>query len=254
MEIYQAIILGILEGFTEFLPISSTGHLILASHLMGLEQNDAHKSFEIAIQLGSILSILFLFKQKLVESKDLWKKLIFAFLPTGILGFLFYKHIKELFSVSTVSYMLIIGGIIFIFMDKYSKNNPPKIDDVDEVSFKQAFLIGLFQSISMIPGTSRSGATIIGGLLLGLSKKSAAEFSFLLALPTMMIATFYDIYKNFHSFESNDFSTLIIGFVTAFIFALIAVKTFLAILKRVGFAPFGIYRVILGVLFLLIIT
>ncbi|MBI3873993.1 MAG: undecaprenyl-diphosphate phosphatase [Arcobacter sp.] len=197
MTIFDALTLGTLEGLTEFLPISSTGHLIMASNLLGLEQTNAHKTFEVSIQLGSILAVLFLFAKKLMADVSLWIKIIIAFLPTAILGFLFYKTIKALFGIETVAIMLIVGGIIFLIIEYYRRNHDDSKDKtVDDLTIKEAFIIGLFQSFSMIPGTSRSGATMIGGLFSGLSRKSAAEFSFLLAIPTMFAATFYDLYKN----------------------------------------------------------
>ncbi len=250
MLLFDALILGALEGVTEFLPVSSTGHLILASQLLGLEQTDAHKAFEVAIQLGSILAVLFLYAKRLMQDKTLWIKLAVAFVPTGVLGFLFYKPIKALFGVETVSIMLIAGGIVFLAVEYFRREKV--IDegkDLSELSYKEAFLIGLFQSISMIPGTSRSGATIIGGLFLGLNRKSAAEFSFLLAIPTMIIATAYDLIKHHDVMVVDDYSMLAIAFMTAFIFALATVKLFVSFVSRHTFIPFAIYRIIVGLIF-----
>jgi len=176
--------------------------------------------------------------------------LTIAFLPTAILGFTLYKIIKSLFSPYTVAYMLIIGGILFLIVEYFYKEKEHHIDKVDKVSFKQAFLIGLFQSLAMVPGTSRSGATIIGGLLIGLKRKTAAEFSFLLAVPTMLAATSYDILKNYQEFDTSNISALIVGFITAFIVALIIIKWFLNFIKKHSFISFGIYRIILGIIFL----
>jgi len=253
MGIFEAFILGVLEGLTEFLPISSTGHLILASHLMGIEQTAVHKSFEVSIQLGSICAVIFVYFRKLFGDTALAKKLAVAFLPTGVLGFLFYKHIKALFAPETVAFALILGGVVFILMEYFYKTKEQPINSIDEIGLKEALLIGFAQSFSMIPGTSRSGATIIGGLLCGLSRRSAVEFSFLLAVPTMVIATSYDIYKNFSSFDTTDISNLIIGFVTAFFVAMIAIKWFLKFVSKFSFVPFGVYRIILGVIFLYIL-
>lgn len=253
MGIFEAIILGILEGLTEFLPISSTGHLILASHLMGIEQTAVHKSFEVAIQLGSICAVIFVYFKKLFSDFSLMKKLAVAFLPTGILGFLFYKHIKALFAPETVAFMLIAGGIVFIVLEYFYKPKEHHIDKIDDISFKQALLVGFAQSFSMVPGTSRSGATIIGGLLSGLSRKTAVEFSFLLAVPTMIIATGYDILKNLSSFGDADFTNLAAGFITAFLVAMLAIKWFLKFVAKFSFVPFGVYRIILGVAFLYIL-
>lgn len=250
MTLFESLILGALEGVTEFLPVSSTGHLILASHLMGIAQTDAHKAFEVAIQLGSILAVLFLYAKDLIRDKTLWIKLAVAFVPTGVLGFLFYKQIKALFGVETVSIMLIAGGIVFLAVEYFRRDKA--IDsgkELSELSYKEAFFIGVFQSISMVPGTSRSGATIIGGLLLGLKRKSAAEFSFLLAIPTMMIATAYDLLKHRHEMVVDDWSMLIVAFVTAFVFAFFTVKAFVGFVGRHTFVPFAIYRIIVGVIF-----
>jgi len=253
MDIIQAFIFGVVEGLTEFLPVSSTGHMILSAKLMGIDQNSFQKSFEIIIQLGSILAVVFAFKDKIFKSSLLWKKLIVAFLPTAILGFTLYKTIKSLFAPSTVAYMLIIGGIVFLIVEYFYKEKSHHIENVEKISYKQAFLIGLFQSIAMIPGTSRSGATIIGGLLIGLKRKAAAEFSFLLAVPTMFAATGYDILKNYQEFDISNIASLSVGFITAFIVALIIIKWFLNFIKKHSFISFGIYRIVIGVIFLFFI-
>lgn len=251
MTIFDSIILGIVEGFTEFLPISSTGHLILLSHLLGLEQTPSHKTFEVVIQLGSILAVLFLFSHRLLANKNLWFKIIIAFIPTALFGFLFYKTIKSLFGVQTVSLMLIIGGIVFLIIEYFRKNRDDTKDKtVDELSIKESLVIGLFQTLSMIPGTSRSGSTMIGGLLVKLSRKSAAEFSFLLAIPTMFAATAYDLFKNRHELVVDDYSLLTVGFITAFIVAFFTVKAMMKFLTTHTFVIFGIYRIIIGVVFL----
>lgn len=251
MTLFDAILLGALEGVTEFLPVSSTGHLILASQLLGIQQTDAHKAFEVAIQLGSILAVLLLYAKHLMQDKTLWIKLAVAFVPTGLLGFLFYKHIKALFGVETVSFMLIAGGLVFLAVEYFRRDKAIESGKgLDELSYKEALMIGLFQSISMVPGTSRSGATIIGGLLLGLKRKAAAEFSFLLAIPTMAIATAYDLFKHRHEMVVNDWSMLIIAFITAFVFAFFTVKVFVGFVSRHTFTPFAIYRIIVGFIFL----
>lgn len=250
MTIFDAIILGALEGLTEFLPISSTGHLILASHLLGIEQTNAHKTFEVTIQLGSILAVLFIFAKRLLNDVSLWIKIIIAFLPTAIFGFLFYKTIKALFGIETVAIMLIVGGIAFLIVEYFRRNHDDSKDKtIDDLTIKEALFIGLFQSLSMIPGTSRSGATIIGGLFSGLSRKSSAEFSFLLAVPTMFAATFYDLYKNRSDMIIDDYSLLAIGFITAFIVAFFTVQAVVKFLTTHTFVAFGVYRVIVGVVF-----
>lgn len=253
MTVIDAIILGIVEGFTEFLPISSTGHLIVVSSFLGLEQTTAHKTFEVAIQLGSILAVLFLFAKRLLIDKMLWVKIIIAFLPTAIFGFLFYKTIKSLFGMESVAIMLIIGGFIFLIVEYFRRNHDDSKDKtINDLSIKEALTIGLFQSLSMVPGTSRSGATMIGGLFAGLSRKSAAEFSFLLAIPTMFVATFYDLYKNRHEMIIDDYSLLAVGFVTAFVVAFFTVKAVMNFLTTHTFVVFGIYRIIFGILLLII--
>lgn len=251
MTVFDSIVLGTVEGITEFLPISSTGHLIAVSSFLGLEQTNTHKAFEVAIQLGSILAVLFLFAKRLLVDKMLWLKIIIAFLPTAIFGFLFYKTIKALFGVESVAIMLIIGGFIFLIVEYFRRNHDDSKDKtIDDLTIKEALIIGLFQSLSMVPGTSRSGATMIGGLFAGLSRKSAAEFSFLLAIPTMFVATFYDLYKNKNDMVIDDYSLLAIGFVTAFIVAFFTVKAVMNFLTTHTFIVFGVYRIIFGIFLL----
>ncbi len=250
MNFLDALLLGILEGLTEFLPVSSTGHLIMASQLLGLSQTDFQKTFEIVIQLGSILAVVILFRDKLFGSLELWKRLIIAFIPTGILGFLLYKLVKSLFAPLVVAVMLIAVGIIFLIVDYFYKEKEHQVQSVEGISYKQAFFIGFAQSFSMVPGTSRSGATIIGGLLAGLNRKTAVEFSFLLAVPTMFVATFYDVFKNYHTLSLGNWQYLLTGFIVAFIVAILAIKLFLAFISRYNFMPFAIYRILLGIVFL----
>lgn len=250
MDIFQSIILGALEGLTEFLPISSTGHLILASELMNIAQDNVHKTFEVVIQLGSILAVVLFFKNKIFKDFSLWTKLIVAFIPTGILGLTLYKVIKSLFAPQTVAYMLIIGGIIIIAIEKFRNDEKSEINTTDNITYKKAFLIGVFQSFAMVPGTSRSAATIVGGLLLGLNRKTAAEFSFLLAVPTMFVASGYDIYKNYQVFNFDNWIILASGFITAFIFSYFAIKTLMNFIYKISFVPFGVYRILLGIIFL----
>lgn len=254
MTIIDSITLGVVEGLTEFLPISSTGHLIVVSKFLGLEQTNAHKTFEVAIQLGSILAVLFLFAKRLLVDKTLWLKIIIAFLPTAILGFLFYKTIKALFGPESVAIMLVIGGFVFLIVEYFRRNHDDSKDKtIDDLTIKEALTIGLFQSLSMVPGTSRSGATMIGGLFSGLSRKSAAEFSFLLAIPTMFVATFYDLYKNRSEMIIDDYSLLAVGFVTAFVVAFFTVKAVINFLTTHTFIVFGIYRIIFGILLLVVL-
>lgn len=251
MEILYAFVLGIIEGLTEFLPISSTGHMILGAEILGINIDDFWKSFFIIIQLGSILAVIFIFKEKLTAKLDIWLKLAVGFLPAGGVGFVAYKFLKELFNGYTVVTMLILGGIIFIIIELRHRKKDYNTHSLDEITYKQAFLIGLAQALAIIPGTSRSGASIIGGLLLGLDRKVASEFSFLLAIPTMIIATAYSIYKEPEVLSNmSNFMPLSVGFITAFIVAFIVIKIFLKIISKINFIPFGIYRIVLGIIFL----
>jgi undecaprenyl-diphosphatase len=252
LDILTSILFGIVEGFTEFLPVSSTGHLILLSTLFDIPQSSFHKTYEVVIQLGSILAVVALYRDDIFKI-EMMKKLTVAFIPTGILGFLFYKIIKSLFDSHIVAYMLIIGGIVFLIVEFFYKDSKKHIDKLENISYKKAFLIGLFQSLSMVPGTSRSGATIIGGLFLGLNRETAAKFSFLLAVPTMLAASVYDLYKHQDTLDFSNFLVLLFGFVTSFLFAMIAIKLFIRILTKYGFAPFGVYRIIIGAMFLMFI-
>lgn len=254
MTILDAMILGIVEGLSEFLPISSTGHLILVSTLIKLKQTEAHKVFEVTIQSGAMLAVVYIYRSQFVSRSDLLKKLSFAFLPTGILGYLLYKLVKSFFHPSLVSYMLIAGGVAFIAIELWLRNRPATVASIQEISYRQAFIIGLLQSLSMIPGVSRSGATIMGGLLVGMNRKDAAEFSFLLALPTMLAATAYDIYKNYTIFNLGDWQNILVGFITSFIFAVIGIKALLKFISSHTFVPFGIYRIAVGVIFLFFLT
>lgn len=250
MTILEAIVLGVVEGLTEFLPVSSTGHLILASTLLKLRQTEAHKVFEVTIQSGAILAVLYLYRQKLAARTDLLLKLGIAFLPTGILGFFLYKLVKSFFHPQLVSYMLIAGGVAFILIEWRTRNRPATVASLEAISCQQAFAIGLIQSISMIPGVSRAGATIMGGLLVGMKRRDATEFSFLLAIPTMLAATGYDIYKNAGLFSLGDWQNILAGFLTSFVFAVIAIKALVKFTASHTFIPFGLYRIVVGLLFL----
>lgn len=251
MTFIDSVLMGIVEGLTEFLPVSSTGHLILTSHLLGFKQTEFEKTFEIAIQLGAILSVVFIYRERLVKSLELWKKLIAAFIPTGVLGLLLHHYVEELFNPLVVSAMLILWGIVFILVELFHSEKEHHISNPEEISYLKAVGIGLFQSLAMVPGTSRSGATIIGGMVLGMKRPAATEFSFLLAIPTMFAATGFELFKNFNSINVEDFKLLSVGFITAFISAFFAVKWLLNYVKHHSFIPFGIYRIIVGIIFLL---
>jgi undecaprenyl-diphosphatase len=253
MDFIHALILGIVEGVTEFLPISSTGHLILTNRLLGLSSTDFIKSFEIIIQLGAIGAIVALYWRKLLINWEVMKRIIVGFIPTAILGFIAYRFIKNLLgSNEVVLWALGIGGLLLILFEKLHTESAIE-GSVEQISYKQAFLIGIFQAFAFIPGVSRSAATIIGGLALGLRRTVAVEFSFLLSAPTMLAASLLDIYKNGAAFSYDQFSLLAVGFVTAFIVALFAVKFLLTFVRTHNFVSFGIYRIIIAVLFFIII-
>lgn len=352
MDNLNALILGIVEGLTEFLPVSSTGHMILATSVLGVDITDFVRSFLIIIQLGSILAVLFVFWRRLVQGIDIWLKLLCGFFPTGFIGFGLSNFTEQLFNGFVVAFMLVLGGFIFIFIElshkkkmanlsvnlaenpnssvnltdlnsnltpKTAKNRssnstlnstqensalnlsqislnsaqispnssqnialknqneilrtknsaqkaqpkPYKINSLKEIGFKEAFLIGLCQSFALVPGTSRSGASIVGGLVLGLNRKIAAEFSFLLAIPTIFAATIYSICKEIFVATEGGFvfdfaapiftpealTPLLIGFITAFFVAILIIKAFLNFISKFSFIAFGIYRIVLGMLF-----
>lgn len=251
MDILQAIIIGIIEGFTEFLPISSTGHMIVASDFMRLAQSDVNKAYEVIIQFSAILAVMLVYRQKITFKKiDLWLKLLVAFLPLAIVGFIFKDYIKELFSIQVVATMFIIGGIVFLVVEYFYKEDNSSIKSVEDVTYKESLIIGFSQLFSLIPGTSRAGSTIIGGLLCGLDRKTSAEFSFLLAIPVMGAVSGYDLLKHYHEFAGIDYVPFIVGFVVSFIVAYITIKLFLAFLSKFTFVPFGIYRILFGVVLL----
>jgi len=251
MDIFQTIILGLIEGITEFLPISSTGHLIIASQWLGLPQSDTNMAFEIIIQLAAILAVISNYRDKFSpEHLQLWIKVCIAFVPIGLVGLLFHKQVKALFSVEIVAIMFIIGGIIFLIVEGLLKNRQPKVHSVEDISYKQAGIIGIAQIFALIPGTSRAGSTIIGALLVGINREASAEFSFLLALPVMFAASGLDMLKHYQDFYGVNIIPLLIGFVTAFLAAHFTMKWLIAFLNKFTFNAFGIYRIIFGVILL----
>jgi len=256
MDIFQAIILGVVEGITEFLPISSTGHLILANKLLGLSQTEFAKTFEIAIQGGAILSVVALY-WKTFLNKEIIKRLIVAFLPTAVLGFLLYKIIKGylLNSQTIVVWALLLGGIVLILLELFFKSHKKDglINEPLNIPYKKCFLIGCFQSLAMIPGVSRSGATIMGGLLSNISRKAIVEFSFLLAVPTMIAASGYDLLKSGASFSVNQVWVLLVGILVSFVVALLSIKFLIKFIQKYSFIGFGVYRIILALVFLIFI-
>jgi undecaprenyl-diphosphatase len=259
----SALLLGVVEGFTEFLPISSTAHLILASKLLGISQSGFAKTFEISIQSGAILAVLALYWRKFLDLETL-KKVAVAFIPTGIIGLLLYKLVKDflLESMGVVLLALGIGGALlilfeYLFERKLDKGStagaPDAAQHAESISYKKALGVGIFQSIAIIPGVSRAAATIIGGMLMGIKRETIVEFSFLLAVPTMLAATGLDLWKNAGAFSSSEMGVLAIGFVASFAMAIVGIKFLLRYIKRHTFTSFGIYRIVLALAFLLVI-
>jgi undecaprenyl-diphosphatase len=253
MNLIQAIVLAIIEGITEFLPVSSTGHMIIGSSVMGIAQEEFTKTFTVAIQFGAILSVIALYWKRFIKSVDFYKKLIIAFIPAVVFGVLLKKQINMMLgNVIIVAVMLLIGGVIFLLLDKWfhraeEKGNPELNSDAS------AFKIGLFQVIAMIPGVSRSAATIIGGLTQNLNKRAAAEFSFFHAVPTMFAATckeLYDLYKEGGGISHEQINLLLVGNVVSFIVAIVAIKAFINYLIAHGFRIFGYYRIFIGIIIL----
>lgn len=256
MTIIQSFIMGIVEGLTEFLPISSTAHLILTGELLKIPSSDFLKSFEISIQLGAILSVVVLYWKRVWNNLGIIWKIAAAFIPTSIIGLVFYKIVKSYLMESTliIAITLIIGGIIIIFFENWhaKKNIKEEAEDLDlnKITYKQAAILGAVQAIAMIPGVSRSGATIIGGLAQGIKRKTIVEFSFLLAIPTMLAATVLDIYKNPNIISGDTLVVWLVGFVTSFITAIIGVKFLIKYVQKNDFKAFAWYRIILGLIIL----
>lgn len=253
MSVFEAVVLAIVEGLTEFLPVSSTGHMIIASSVMGIAGNSYVKMFTVAIQFGAILSVLVLYWKRFFQSLRFYIKLFVAFIPAAVFGLLFNDYIDALLeNAVVVAVTLLLGGIVLLFVDKWFIAN--ETSGKTEIDFKQSLFIGLFQVLAMIPGVSRSAATIIGGLSQKLTRKAAAEFSFFLAVPTMFAATGYKMLK-YHKetgFTPGDLNILLIGNVVAFIVAIIAIKAFIGFLTRYGFKVFGWYRIVTGAAILIL--
>ena len=253
MSIFESIILAIIEGITEFLPVSSTGHIIIGSSLMGIADEPFTKMFTVAIQLGAILSVVVLYWKRFFQSFDFYFKILVGFIPAVIFGLLLKDTIEALLErVDVVGYALLAGGIFFLFVDRIFKTDQQASQ---EITYRKAFRIGFFQVIAMVPGVSRSAATIIGGLSQHLNKKTAAEFSFFLAVPTMFGATVLSMYKFYRdggSFGENEITLLVLGNVVAFLVAMVAIKSFINFLTRHGFKVFGYYRIILGSIILIL--
>lgn len=254
MGLIEAVILAIVEGLTEFIPVSSTGHMIIASSFLGIQSEDFVKLFTVCIQLGAIMAVVVLYFKRFFKSIEFYYKLFVAFIPAVIMGLLFKDHIDELLeNVVVVAISLIIGGVILVYIDKILADG--KIDSEDKTSYTSALIIGIFQTLSMVPGVSRSAATIIGGMSRGLTRKAAAEFSFFLAVPTMFAATAKSLYDYFDDgivISSEQWKLLAVGNIVAFIVAMLAIRFMINFLTRYGFRYFGIYRIIAGSVILIL--
>ncbi len=271
MTYLQAIIIAIVEGLTEFLPISSTGHMVITSSLMGISGSEFTKMFEVVIQFGAILSVLVLYWKRFLQSFDFYIKLAVGFLPAAVFGVLFYKHVKQLLESPTfIAVMLVVGGVLLLFIDDwFIKNEDDPTPESQEMTYKKALTVGCFQVLAMIlPGLSRSAATIVGGLTQKLTRQKAAEFSFFLAVPTMAAATLKDGYEfwkgvKLYGINPNDvhaiaplssqqWGVLAVGNIVAFVVAVIAIRTFIGFLTKYGFKWFGYYRIVVGMLILIL--
>lgn len=256
MELMHAVVLGIVEGITEFLPISSTGHMIITSKLMQVPETEFLKTFEIAIQLGAILAVVSMYWRTFLLDWEIGKKVMAAFVPTAIIGFILYKFIKQflLGNIVVVGLALLIGGIFLIIFEKLYKPKNVTVHSLVDISYRQAILIGMAQALAVIPGVSRSAATIVGGLALGISRVSIVEFSFLLAVPTMTAATALDILKSSAIISATDYGILAVGFVIALAVAYVSVKLLLNYVRKNNFIAFGIYRIMMGFLVLIFLA
>ncbi|MBL7704864.1 MAG: undecaprenyl-diphosphate phosphatase [Taibaiella sp.] len=256
MTLVQAIILAIIEGLTEFLPVSSTGHMIIGSALMGLEPSPFVKLFLIVIQLGTILSVLVLYYKRFFQTISFYFKLVVAAIPASILGVLLNDYIDAaLESPLVVAITLVLGGVLLLFVDKWF--NKPKVEDIEQVNYKKSFMIGVYQCLALIPGMSRSASTIVGGMTQGLSRKLAAEFSFFLAIPMMFGASLIKLLKFFkdgNTFTGEEIRLLVVGNVVGFVVAIIAIKSFIGILTKYGFKAFGWYRILVGLVIIAVLA
>lgn len=251
MDLLQTIILGIVEGVTEFLPISSTGHMILTNQLLGVAESDFVKTFTIFIQLGAIAAVVVLYGRKLLFNLEVIKRLLVAFLPTAVIGLFFYHWVKVylLGNSSVVLWSLLLGGLGLIIFEYIYREPVNAVADIAKISYGQAFIIGLCQAVAIVPGISRAAATIVGGLAVGLKRRLIVEFSFLLAVPTMAAAAALDLLKSFNQISVNGWELLLVGFLTALVIALAAIKFLLQFIKKHDFTVFGWYRIGLAVLF-----
>ncbi len=255
MTIFQTIVLGVVEGLTEFLPISSTGHLILVSNWMLLEQTEFLKSFEIIIQLGAIMAVTALYTKRIRASRDLWKKVLIGFVPTAVIGYVLYNVVKMFLigNVLVVAWSLVLGGVFLIFFEQWYGKKMRYGKKIEDITYREAFIIGSIQSLAVVPGVSRSAATIVGGLIQNISREAIVEFSFLLAVPIIGAAAILDLIKIPIHFTSSQWGHIVLGSVVSFITAIIAIKYFIAFVKNHTFEWFGYYRVALGGLVLILV-
>jgi len=251
MTVFEATILGIVEGVTEFLPVSSTAHIALTSQMLGVPQNEFMSSFNIIIQIAPIFSIMIIYYNTLFQSLEIWKKLIASFIPTGAIGFLFHHQIEAMFSANSIVLWMIATGIFFLIVEFLYTKRGHNTEELENVTYKQAISVGFIQALSLIPGVSRSGSTILGGMLLGMKRETAMSFSFLLAIPTMTAASGYTLLKEYSTLSFDGISMIVIGFIVSFIVGWAAVKSFLALVGKYNFTPFGIYLIASGILFAL---
>lgn len=254
MNIFDAVLLGIVEGLTEFLPVSSTGHLILTSHLLGLEVTEALKTFEIVIQLGAMCAVVALYIRSFFDITVL-KKIVAAFVPTAIIGYVAYPTVKAVFlgNPFIVAYALAIGGIVIIAFEYFWSSRTPHTNSVSDMTYRQALLVGLAQTVALVPGVSRSAATILGGLSIGISRATIVEFSFLLAVPTIAAASGLDLLKSYSTLSSADMLPLAVGFIVSFIVALMSISFLLRYIRTNTFVAFGIYRIVIAAIFIFVI-
>lgn len=256
MTIIDAVILGIVEGFTEFLPISSTAHLVISSQLLSIPESEFLSSFIIAIQLGAIASVVLVYWRMLLFDFETMKRVALAFIPTAAIGFLLYKLVKGflLENLTIIAWSLLLGGVILLLFERWQKSVPARATPLSEMPYATAILIGCIQAAAIIPGVSRAGATIVGGMVLGLGRSEIVEFSFLLAIPTMLAATGYDLLKTGSSFAVREWELLAVGFLVAFVAAYAGIRFLVRFVQTRSFAGFGIYRIVLGAALLIFLS
>ncbi len=251
MLLWHAAVLGVVEGITEFLPISSTGHLLLASRVLGLPQTDVQTSFEIVIQLGAILAAVALYGRTLLRSRVVLQRVVVAFIPTAVIGLIAHKLVKDVLlpSPTLVLWTLLVGGVVLIVFEYWHRESPSAEEDLERITYGQALIIGLCQSVAIVPGVSRAAATIVGGLLLGMKRRSIVDFSFLLAIPTMAAASALDLLKTAGEFSRSDAAALAVGFAVSFVVALLVIRWLLRFIRGHSFVAFGVERIVVALAF-----